>query len=120
MLTPTDPAQLKRRRLALAQTLFADSQQPTLSLHGRVSAAFEAGYLAVLAATEAGSAAEQEHPNAGVLARGRQFLPAVLGFDAALLFLETRYEQPEARLDLPAMQSWAASALEATGMDQLK
>jgi hypothetical protein len=117
VLTPTAPAQLKRLRLALAETFLKDSHQTTLSLHGRVSAAFDAGYLAVLAITDAGSAAGQEHPNAGVLALGKKLLPAVPGFEAALLFLEQRYEQPEARLDLAAMQSWAASALKAAGAD---
>jgi hypothetical protein len=113
MLTPTDPAQLKRRRLTLARTLLADSHEPTLSLHGRVSAAFDAGYLAVLAVTGAGSAAGQEHPDANVLAAGKKLLPEVPGFDAAVAFLETRYDQPEAQLDLPKMQVWAASALNA-------
>jgi len=117
MLTSTEPTQLKRRRLALAQTSFADSQQPTLSLYGRVSAAFDAGYLAVLAIMEAGSAAGQEHPNAGVLALGKKLLPAVPGFDAALLFLKKRYEQPEARLNLSEMQDWAARVLNAAGID---
>lgn len=114
MPTPTDPAQLKRLRLALAETFLKDSRQPTLSLHSRVAAAFDSGYLAVLVITGAGSVAGQEHPDAKTLARGKALLsmisPAL--FDEPLSFLERRYD-PAARFDLAAMQVWAAGALKA-------
>lgn len=114
MLTPTDPAQRRRNRLALAETFLKDSHQPALSLHSRVRAAFDAGYLAVLVITGAGSVAGQEHPDAKTLAQGKELLSTISPalFDEALYFLEKRYD-PAARFDLAAIQSWAAGVLKA-------
>jgi hypothetical protein len=114
MMAPTDLAQLMRLRLALAETFLKDSHQPSLSPHGRVSAAFDAGYLAVLVITGAGSAAGQEHPDAKTLSQGKELLSQIspAPFEEALYFLEKRYD-PAAQFDLAAMQVWAAGALKA-------
>jgi hypothetical protein len=109
-----DPAEMRHLRLALAETLLRDSHQPSLSARGRVAAAFDAGYLAVLVITGAGSAAGEEHPDIKTLAQGTKLLSMVPAarLDEALFFVNNCYE-PDAQFDLTAMQAWAADVLKA-------
>jgi hypothetical protein len=108
---------LRTTRLSLARSFMRDSVQPHLSQHGRVTAAFEAGYLATLAALDVDTGA-YEHPRPQVLRDGLLLLSKDLstGFEHALFFLEHRYAPDKlGRFDLQAMRAWAAAVIEAAG-----
>src|SRR6185369_5854636 len=105
---------LREARLSLARRFLKDSEQPALSHHGRVSAAFEAGYLATLAALSS-ALGDYEHPSPEALRDGRLLLSKDLyaGFERALSFLEHRYDWQPERFDLGGMQLWAAALIKA-------
>jgi hypothetical protein len=108
---------LRAARLSLAHTFMRDSAQPYLSPHSRVTAAFEAGYLATLAAMDVDTGA-YEHPSAQALRDGSLLLSNAqsTGFEHALFFLEHRYAPDKLdRFDLQAMRAWAAAVLKAAG-----
>jgi hypothetical protein len=105
---------LREARLSLAKTFLRDSEQPTLSHHGRVSAAFDAGYLGTLVALDA-RPGDYEHPSAGALRDGQLMLSKDLyaAFERAKFFLEHRYDWRPERFDLKAMQGWAEAVIKA-------
>lgn len=106
---------LRASRLSLAHTFLTDSEQPQLSHHGRVSAAFDAGYLATLVALDAGPGDDYEHPSPGALRDGQLRLSKDLyaGFERASVFLEHRYDWQPQKFDLKAMQGWAEAVIKA-------
>lgn len=88
------PAYLRNGRLGLAITLLADSERTLLSLHGRLSAAFEAGYLATLVLLDVAPGA-CEHPNSEILRAALGSLSGGMsaeGYEHAVFFLEHRYD----------------------------
>jgi hypothetical protein len=105
---------LREARVSLAQTLLRDSEQPTLSHHGRLSAAFEAGYLATLVALDS-APGDYEHPSPIALRDGKLLFSRDLaaGFESAKFFLEHRYDWRAEKFDLKAMQEWAAAVIKA-------